>query len=236
MDGGNTTALRVEAGTQPDSALPEPLGRFVARKLGEAIEAGEYRPGERLSEEKIAARFGVSRGTVREALGLLEREELAVIIPRRGARVIDFTPEEIDHMFEMRAVLYGLAVEGFARRASADARAEYCRMAGARSRAEIRAQSPEDYARANQAVSAFIVAHCGNPRVVAAMRKMTRQTFRFYSAMAHRTAARREETAEGGRRVVEAIRNNEPETAGAIARAIVEANRRAVAAALKEQA
>ena len=213
--------------------LPEPLSRFIARKLGEAIESGRYGAGERLSEDAIATEFGTSRGPVREALGHLEREELVEITPRRGARVIEFTPEALDQMFELRAVLYALAVEGFARNASAKDLADYDRLATDLGIENAAKMAPVDFARATQTLSAYIVARSGNARLAALMRKMTRQAFRHYAVLVHGTPEHRANTVRAGKAMREAIGARQPKRAFALARAIVEANRHAAMAALK---
>src|SRR5579875_1881296 len=99
-------------------ALPEPLADFIAGELARAIEAGEYRPGERLGEAEIALRFGVSRAPVREALRILMKDEIVVQRPRRGVTVVDLSPVELDEMFEVRSALYAAVVRLFTRRAS----------------------------------------------------------------------------------------------------------------------
>lgn len=214
--------------------LPEPLSRFIARKLGEAIEAGRYAAGERLSEDAIASEFGTSRGPVREALGHLEREELVEITPRRGARVIEFSTEALDQMFELRAVLYALAVEGFTRRASTKDLAEYDRLSVGLGLANAARMAPVDFARATQTLSAFVVARSGNARLEALMRKMTRQAFRHYAVLVHGAAEHRVNTVRAGALMRKAIGARQSKRAFALARAIVEANRRAAMAALKE--
>ncbi|MDI7274342.1 MAG: GntR family transcriptional regulator [Anaerolineae bacterium] len=60
-----------------------PLAAQLRDRIWEAIQEGNYRPGERLpSEEELTARFGVSRATVREALKILEEER--VVVCRHG--------------------------------------------------------------------------------------------------------------------------------------------------------
>lgn len=59
----------------------------VAQELARSIEKGEYSPGQRLKEQELADRFGLSRAPIREALRLLESQGLAVIEEMRGARV-----------------------------------------------------------------------------------------------------------------------------------------------------
>ncbi|TGA91613.1 GntR family transcriptional regulator [Streptomyces sp. MZ04] len=62
-----------------------PLYRKVAADLRTAIAAGEYGSGERLpAEDELARRYGVSRGTVRQALAALRTDGL--VTSRRGTR------------------------------------------------------------------------------------------------------------------------------------------------------
>ncbi|WP_342769675.1 GntR family transcriptional regulator [Pseudorhodoferax soli] len=85
-----------------------------------AIRMGLQRPGARLVPEEIASALGMSRMPVREALNRLAAEGLIVMRPNRGAVVRDLTEKEVREVFEMRAVLEGLAAAMAARRVSAD--------------------------------------------------------------------------------------------------------------------
>lgn len=76
---------------------------------------GAYRPGDKLGEVELAERLHVSRTPVREALRRLAADGLVEIVPNRGARVVAFTPEELEHIFDLRA-----QVEGTAARRAAD--------------------------------------------------------------------------------------------------------------------
>ncbi|MEZ5650861.1 MAG: GntR family transcriptional regulator [Burkholderiaceae bacterium] len=210
--------------------IPPSLPVYVAEQLMTEIESLALPPGERLSEEAIAQRFGVSRAPVREALRLLAQEELVVIEPRRGARVLSYSPEEASEMFEMRAVLFGLATELFTLRASDAQIAEYEAIAA---RVGVRHEgqgepTPQSFAAGTQAASAYMVAHCGNQRLIQTMRKMTRRSFLFYAGLAHGSPQRRAETMAEGRRMRAAIRARQAREAGEIARAIVERNHREV--------
>ena len=77
--------------------------------LHAAIVAGELSPGERLIEEELAERLGLSRGAVREAIVRLGHEGLAVRERNRGARVRRFTVDEAVEILEARAALESLA-------------------------------------------------------------------------------------------------------------------------------
>ena len=55
-----------------------PLRDVVFNTLREAILKGDLKPGERLMELQLAAKLGVSRTPIREAIRMLEQEGLAV--------------------------------------------------------------------------------------------------------------------------------------------------------------
>ena len=84
-------------------------------RLRHAILIGEYGPDERLVEEQVAGRLGVSRTPVRQALAMLEAEGLVEISPNRGATVCSFSLDDVWDVYDLRAVLEGHA----ARRAAA---------------------------------------------------------------------------------------------------------------------
>jgi DNA-binding GntR family transcriptional regulator len=73
------------------------------------ILTGEYGPEERLIEEQLAERLGVSRTPVRQALTMLEAEGLVEIAPNRGATVCSFSLEDVWDIYDLRAVLEGHA-------------------------------------------------------------------------------------------------------------------------------
>lgn len=71
--------------------MPDSLYASLARDLQAAIGRGRHRPGSALpGENELAKRHGVSRATVRAALGLLERE--GIVERRRGARTRVLSP------------------------------------------------------------------------------------------------------------------------------------------------
>ncbi len=88
-----------------DSAEPRVGAEFVARETARAIERGEYGPGQRLREQEIADRFGLSRAPVREALRLLESQGLVVIEAMRGARVVFLDEASFHEMLLIRSAL-----------------------------------------------------------------------------------------------------------------------------------
>lgn len=92
-----------------------PLRQEVVRVLRQEILDGALVPGERLLENDLCARYGVSRTVVREALRQLESERLITLLPNRGPIVTVLSSQDIVALYEVRCVLEGLAGELFAR-------------------------------------------------------------------------------------------------------------------------
>lgn len=83
----------------------------IADALTEAVAAGVIEPGERLVETEIAARLGVSRVPLREALKLLEAQGIVAVTAHRGARVTPFDDTRIGQVCEARIALERLALK-----------------------------------------------------------------------------------------------------------------------------
>ena len=84
-----------------------------------AILKGEFGPGDRLTEDALAARAGVSRTPVRSALQRLAQEGFVTFHPNAGALVRGWTAREAVEIFEVRANLESLSASLAARRAGA---------------------------------------------------------------------------------------------------------------------
>lgn len=91
----------------------------IANEIAGRIMTGELRPGDDLNSVDLAARFGSSRTPVREALMLLEKEGLVEIPPRRRPRVAHVTHQEIEELYQIRAMLNGMMMELFVAHADA---------------------------------------------------------------------------------------------------------------------
>jgi DNA-binding GntR family transcriptional regulator len=96
------------AGALEMAPLTQSLPEQIAARLSDRIVTGSYAPGRRIMEQAVAAEFAVSRGPVREALRLLEKDGLVTILPRRGAQVTNLSIAEVREIFDIRAMLNGL--------------------------------------------------------------------------------------------------------------------------------
>jgi DNA-binding GntR family transcriptional regulator len=81
------------------------LGQSVLDVLRKAILQGTFQPGERLRQEELGRRLGVSRIPVRSALMQLEAEGLVTFEPYRGATVRRLSVERTREIFELRILL-----------------------------------------------------------------------------------------------------------------------------------
>lgn len=88
-----------------------PVHEQVYDLLKNAILNGDIRPGERLLQDELAKRFGISRMPVRDALRLLEADKLVVSVPNKGVTVADFGAEELQDTFFVRSILEREAVK-----------------------------------------------------------------------------------------------------------------------------
>ncbi|MCI8212053.1 GntR family transcriptional regulator [Pseudomonas sp. S25] len=92
---------------------PDSLAEQIAHHLAERIIRGELKPAERIQEQKVTQALNVSRGSVREALLILERRHLVAILPRRGAQVTVLNAHNVQSLCTLMTELYvllGIAV------------------------------------------------------------------------------------------------------------------------------
>jgi DNA-binding GntR family transcriptional regulator len=97
-----------------------PVRKRVYENLKTAILSGRLGPSERLTEEHLAETMGASRTPVREALYKLETEGLIRPLETRGFIVSGDSKEEVEELFELRAILEGYALRIISERISGD--------------------------------------------------------------------------------------------------------------------
>lgn len=87
----------------------ETFGEQIASNLRRAIISGEIEGGTQITEIKLASRFGVSRGPLREAMAQLASEGLIVTVPFTGTRVLKLSVADVREIFSLRTALETLA-------------------------------------------------------------------------------------------------------------------------------
>jgi DNA-binding GntR family transcriptional regulator len=103
--------LRIERSTKT-------LRTLALERMREAIMSFHFQPGERLVERPLCEQLGVSRSVVREVLRQLETEGLVQMIPGHGPAVAQPDPSRTDEIYELRALLEGIAARSCAESAS----------------------------------------------------------------------------------------------------------------------
>ena len=141
------------------AALPLPrsnLREQVKDVLLQRIVEGDYEPGARIVETRIAQELGVSQGPVREALRDLEQLGCVVHEPGRGCSVRAFSPDDLLEAFPVRAALEALAARLAAGRIS-DAELAELDSQLARMRRAAGRRDAHDQSQANASFHATIV-------------------------------------------------------------------------------
>jgi len=192
-----------------------PQDRIVQR-IEEDIVFGRLHPRERLVEEALAERFGVKRHIVREALADLERRGLIERFRNRGAMVKAYTPEEVEQLYAVRALLETSCAEMLplpmdpARLAELDALQD-------EHDAAVAAQDLPRIFRLNVQFHRVLYAGCGNPYLAGVIDEFAQKThaIRFYSVVQPETIAY---ARDDHRAILQAIREGDRQSLMAICR------------------
>jgi DNA-binding GntR family transcriptional regulator len=94
-----------DPGTAWGSSRPATTSQQVLDSLRLALVSGDLRPSQRVTQDEVALRLGVSVAPVREALRILEQEGQLVYRPRRGYFVTELRIEDLEEIYELRRVL-----------------------------------------------------------------------------------------------------------------------------------
>ncbi|MFD0684645.1 GntR family transcriptional regulator [Actinomadura fibrosa] len=182
---------------------------IVSAELRSAIMYGSLAPGAQLGETELAARLGISRGPLREAMQRLVQEGLLVSEPHRGLFVITLDQDDVEDVYLTR-----LAIERAA-----------CRLVMARNRGEavlrltealdalVAAARERDRVAMSDADQAFhqvLVSSSGSPRLERMAQTLLVETRMCLNALQD-TYPEPSELVEEHRRLVDAISDGEEE-------------------------
>ena len=200
-------------------SLPEQ----IAGRIGNDIIGGKFEPGARIQEQDLAARFQVSRGPVREALRILERDGLLQIHARRGAQVTELSVSELNGIFDARISLSGLAARRAAERQDP---VVMPRLKEAIDRVAVLSGTPDTdtFVQAVYAAHQILCEASGNAFLTRLVFQATHQTLR-YSRLGLSTTKRRQQSARNWRRLLAAIQAGKALEAQAAAEQLVSDSR-----------
>lgn len=155
-----------------------PLRDVVFNTLREAILKGELKPGERLMELQLAAKLGVSRTPIREAIRMLEQEGLAVTVPRKGAQVARMTEKDMEDVLQVRGALDELAVR-LATENITPEQLEQLEQARQRFEHSLNSGNVKEIAQADVDFHDAIYQATGNARLVTLLNNLREQLYRY---------------------------------------------------------
>ncbi|MGW0656087.1 GntR family transcriptional regulator [Streptomyces umbrinus] len=151
------------------------LADEVADRIREAIFSGAYARGAPLREVELSGVLQVSRGPVREALRVLEREGLVHCAWHRGTVVTALSAEDVAELDSLRGALEDLAVQQVITRASEEDLAAIEKAAGAMEHTT----DPHDMVRLDIAFHDAVFAATGHQRLAAAWESIRCQVHLF---------------------------------------------------------
>ncbi|MBS7543457.1 GntR family transcriptional regulator [Ancylobacter oerskovii] len=137
------------------------LHHELASQLRDMMVRGDLKAGDKINEQALCQRFGVSRTPLREALKVLANDGLVILLPNRGASVARINPGEIDELFPIMGAMEALAGE------AACARVTDAEIAGVQALhdemlAFYRAGDPAGYLRLNRRIHESFFEIAGN--------------------------------------------------------------------------
>lgn len=192
----------------------------IARSVSESVFQGRYRPGEAIPEQGLAEYFQVSRGPVREALRILERDGVVKIIPRRGAQITQLTIAEVLEVYEIRSVLFGLAARLFAQRRSEDKFADLERLIESLGKLVASGGGADAHSAASATMADVIIEGCSNDRLRELLSQLSFQIGR-YTRLGLSSSQRRAASLKSWQALLAAVRTRDGSAAEVSARCMV---------------
>ena len=208
---------------KPDPADPAPTARSLSntqralRELRKMIFAGELPAGSQHLESELAERLGMSRTPVREAALTLETQGLLEMRPRKGVRILPVSPEDMREIYDVLTELESLAARRAAERSYSDA--ELLPLAQAIDNMEraLDRDDLESWAAADDDFHRELVRLGGNSRIQGIVGMMSDQVRRARAVTLY-MRPKPTRSNHDHRRVFDAIRDGQPETAAEIHR------------------
>lgn len=178
--------------TDSPAHMPLSLAERIAAAIGDRIIGDAYPPGTRIIEKEVADEFLVSRGPVRDAFRILEREGLARLHRNRGLQVTQLSRHEVQDIFEIRAGLYRIVALRLATLGPPAFLQQYDNLL-AELEACLQDEDGDRYAEIVFRLSLASARAARNPRLAEMIAALSLQTLR-YSKLGLRSRERRRES------------------------------------------
>ncbi len=210
-----------------------PLRDVVFQTLRAAILKGDLKPGERLMELQLAAKLGVSRTPIREAIRMLEQEGLAVTIPRKGAEVAKMTEKDMEDVLQIRCSLEDLAVRLSCQNIT-PSELQDLHVALEQFEEKTKTDNVAEIAKADVNFHEILYKASNNPKLIGLLNNLREQMYRYrVEYLKDRTVYPR--LMEEHQHLYEALKAKDPEKASAYTRDHLENQAEAVKKIIREQ-
>ena len=193
-----------------------PLRDVVFNTLRDAILTGKLVPGERLMENQLAEKLGVSRTPVREALRMLELENLVELVPRKGAQVLDMSEKDIVNILEVRSALEGLATSVACKKMTKEDLQQLKNMEVDFEKA-VAENDVEHFVDIDEDFHDLIFAATENDKLINIFRNLRIQLYRYRMAQAKNNETSMSTIVAHHRSIIRAIENHDAEEGASIA-------------------
>lgn len=215
--------------TELEILKSQSLTTLLKAEIERMILDGSFGAGERINENALAARFGVSRGPVREACRALAELGFVELIPNRGVFIRRIDRREAEQLYDVRAGLTGLAARLLAKTVT---EAQLATLDSLLDRMDAAGLSLDDYYPLNLQFHDGMVEFTGNERLIAAYRQLVKELHLFRARGLVQGGGLAVSNAEH-RDMVAAIRARDPVRAFEVAYSHVESGKARMLAALE---
>lgn len=185
---------------------PAPIADQIAGRLFRDILRGHYQPGERIREQEVADRLGVSRGPVREALHIVEQNGLVENVPWKGARVVLLSPDDVEDLFRLTSALMAVVARLCVQRATDEELEAFARRVEAHAPMADPGRSTQEQLNAAFGLGAYLFEIARSPHVAATIARVVRLVYWQHRVLNLVDAAWRAEAVETWRHLARALR------------------------------
>jgi DNA-binding GntR family transcriptional regulator len=183
---------------------------LIIQQLRAEIVSGQIPPGVKLSEARLAERFGVSRMPVRDALKELESAGFVTIEQRRGTFVRGMSRSEILDLYEVREAVEGMAARLCAHRANNDLLTKLDEAIETMSR-QVKVLDMDGYSVTDQRFHELILSGASNERLSDHYRLLVQHLHRgLLSSIVTRRAGRMERSLAEHVEIMRALHAHDP--------------------------
>ena len=212
---------------------PPPLGLQIADKLERDIISGRYKEGERIREQEVADRFGASRGPVREAFRIVERDGFLIHEPWCGLTVVRVDAAALGDLMDVVGALQGLIARLTATHADHASLSQFSAIVAEMERCVSAEETMAHQLHLAFEAGALLRTMCGSDRAGAMMMQIGRLTYWQHRHLLDAPIAWRHEAVGHWKHLERELLLGRPESSDRAARAMVKHSRKYMLARLK---